>query len=394
MTTGRIRIVCISDTHNQTPKLPPGDILIHAGDLTNQGTFSELRKTMKWLQHAPFKVKVVVCGNHDMTCDVSFYQQYGASFHNQRMEDPQQCIALLQSDPSIVWLNHESREIQLSHEDENGASSVTKLRVFGSPYSPTKRPRAFGYTPEEEDDTASRRLWDQIPLDTDIVVTHTPAKYHRDNCSSRGDAVGCETLRMALWRVRPLLFVCGHIHEGYGVEVVTWDLSSTPSPSHVRYKEQSIRYWNDPHPDSKKQFKIDLSTATAGGKSLALRNDGSLVRHGSLAPPQVQDVQFQDAGVDIACDHYTDIEQAPRPHCSDMETTDVEHLPTNSSQEGYGLSTHSEQEAICGRQGRLETCIINAAFLAKNWPHEGGKTFHKPVVIDLDLPTESPNRLQ
>lgn len=38
----RTRFVCISDTHNQTIKLPKGDVLIHAGDLTNQGSFSEV----------------------------------------------------------------------------------------------------------------------------------------------------------------------------------------------------------------------------------------------------------------------------------------------------------------------------------------------------------------
>lgn len=38
----RTRFVCISDTHNCTVKLPHGDVLIHAGDLTNQGTYSEV----------------------------------------------------------------------------------------------------------------------------------------------------------------------------------------------------------------------------------------------------------------------------------------------------------------------------------------------------------------
>lgn len=40
----RTRIVCISDTHNSTVKLPDGDVLIHAGDLTNQGTYSEVNR--------------------------------------------------------------------------------------------------------------------------------------------------------------------------------------------------------------------------------------------------------------------------------------------------------------------------------------------------------------
>ena len=39
----RTRFVCISDTHNSNVHLPDGDVLIHAGDLTNQGSYSEVR---------------------------------------------------------------------------------------------------------------------------------------------------------------------------------------------------------------------------------------------------------------------------------------------------------------------------------------------------------------
>jgi hypothetical protein len=35
--------------------------------------------------------------------------------------------------------------------------------------------------------------------------------------------------------------------------------------------------------------------------------------------------------------------------------------------------------------GRRETCVINCAIAATNWPHRGGKKFNKPVVVDLDL---------
>lgn len=60
--TRKTRIVCISDTHNQTPSLPKGDVLIHAGDLTNQGSLSELQKQVTWLEKADFEVKIVVAG--------------------------------------------------------------------------------------------------------------------------------------------------------------------------------------------------------------------------------------------------------------------------------------------------------------------------------------------
>ncbi|PNP79668.1 hypothetical protein FNYG_07014 [Fusarium nygamai] len=44
-----ISIVCISDTHNSQPRLPFGDVLIHAGDLTQSGSLGELKATIAWL---------------------------------------------------------------------------------------------------------------------------------------------------------------------------------------------------------------------------------------------------------------------------------------------------------------------------------------------------------
>jgi hypothetical protein len=58
----KTRIVCISDTHNQTPKLPPGDVLIHAGDLTNQGSYAELKRAVEWLERQEFEAVVVIAG--------------------------------------------------------------------------------------------------------------------------------------------------------------------------------------------------------------------------------------------------------------------------------------------------------------------------------------------
>jgi len=62
----KTRFVCISDTHNATPngafKLPKGDVLIHAGDMTNQGSLSELKKTIKWMEEADFEAKIVIAG--------------------------------------------------------------------------------------------------------------------------------------------------------------------------------------------------------------------------------------------------------------------------------------------------------------------------------------------
>jgi len=48
------RFVCISDTHSFTDDLfkdqiPPGDFLLHSGDLSSWGKPKQLQKTMDWI---------------------------------------------------------------------------------------------------------------------------------------------------------------------------------------------------------------------------------------------------------------------------------------------------------------------------------------------------------
>jgi hypothetical protein len=57
-----IAVVCVSDTHNLQPQLPDGDLLLHAGDLTEAGTFKELQEQLDWLNNQPHRHKVVIAG--------------------------------------------------------------------------------------------------------------------------------------------------------------------------------------------------------------------------------------------------------------------------------------------------------------------------------------------
>ena len=71
----RTRFVCVSDTHNASPndgafKLPEGDVLVHAGDLTKQGTLTELKKTLDWIEKANFEAKLVVAGETSLMIDL------------------------------------------------------------------------------------------------------------------------------------------------------------------------------------------------------------------------------------------------------------------------------------------------------------------------------------
>lgn len=129
----------------------------------------------------------------------------------------------------------------------------------------------FSY-PREDVETA-RQIWGQIPLDTDIVVTHTPPLNHLDYTEENG-LVGCEYFRQALWRVRPRLAVCGHVHESRGFVRVRWDASARaedlgeePGVS----GELASGTAKLPPRGSKKQSLVDLM----GRKMLRLDNDGS-----------------------------------------------------------------------------------------------------------------------
>ena len=65
-----IRVVCISDTHSHIVEdVPEGDILVHAGDLTDDGSVQEIQKQIDWLESLPHKEIVVISGNHDTYLD-------------------------------------------------------------------------------------------------------------------------------------------------------------------------------------------------------------------------------------------------------------------------------------------------------------------------------------
>ncbi|GAO17218.1 uncharacterized protein UV8b_05480 [Ustilaginoidea virens] len=252
----RTRIVCLADTHNATVKLPKGDVLIHAGDLTNQGSYSELSKAVKWLEAADFEAKIVIAGNHDITLGADFYSQHGAGFHNQNRASPGDCVKLLTSSPSITYLEHESTTVQL----RSPTGPHTRFKVFGSPYSPRRGHWAFCYdAPADSSDARLTRIWDGIPADADIVVTHTPPRGYGDATSQQG-LRGCEALRRALRRVRPRLAVCGHIHDGRGARRVRWD--GGPEGA-------SAAAWEDPGLGNNNNNKVSLLDLTSKTTALA-----------------------------------------------------------------------------------------------------------------------------
>ena len=69
------------------------------------------------------------------------------------------------------------------------------------------------------DDVSLQEKWDQIPDDTDILVTHGPPNGILDKTGAMfGNMnVGCQKLAsQVIYRIKPKLHIFGHIHEAHG----------------------------------------------------------------------------------------------------------------------------------------------------------------------------------
>ncbi len=184
-----MRVVCISDTHlaheKVKIKIPDGNILIHAGDATCEGTIAEITAFNRWFAHFHHKHKIMIAGNHDW-----LFQK-----------DPTLAKSILS--PSITYL-------------QDSFVQIRDLKIFGSPWQPEFLNWAFNLP------RGSRlgEKWQAIPEDTDILITHGPPAGILDQTPD-GEHVGCDDLMGAVARVKPKLHVFGHVHHGYGTKEVS-----------------------------------------------------------------------------------------------------------------------------------------------------------------------------
>ncbi|KAE8162650.1 Metallo-dependent phosphatase-like protein [Aspergillus tamarii] len=214
----RIRVVCLADTHSQRCDVPDGDLLIHAGDLSLHGSAAEIQETVNWLKSLPHSYKVVISGNSDRFFDVTSRLAEDKLPTTPLADSASNGAAQLRRGIPIDWgdIHHLQRaSVCLPIRDTSGV--MREIRVYGSPQIPVcgGPDNAFQY-PVDQNPWA-----ESIPASTDILVTHTPARFHRD--WYHGSPEGCPFLLDELWKVRPLLHVFGHVHTSHGVERVQWD---------------------------------------------------------------------------------------------------------------------------------------------------------------------------
>jgi hypothetical protein len=205
-----MRLVFISDTHNlplhQRGELvvPDGDVLVHCGDGTMSGDREEISKFAAWFRLFPHKHKVFVPGNHDWGFHIAY----------ENWRDSGKLDALLTIDWAHMLIDKEL--------------VIDGVKFYGSPWQPEFCNWAFNLPRGPQ----LRAVWDKIPTDTVVLVTHTPPmgildevqsiKYVYDKQKGHMDKrrvnehVGCADMLNAVRRIKPKVHAFGHIHGAYG----------------------------------------------------------------------------------------------------------------------------------------------------------------------------------
>jgi Icc-related predicted phosphoesterase len=182
-----MKIWHIGDTHgsHKDLKVPEGvDMVIFSGDCSNPrnpyNNEPEVRDFLTWYDSLPIKYKVFVAGNHDSSIEFGLVDKETFSNLN------------------IVYL-------------ENDYTIIEGIKIYGSPLTPT-----FGDWAFMKSRSKISRYWDNIPEDSDIIVTHGPPKGILDLSHSFTGVLeecGCGALRKKVAKINPKFMLFGHIHD-------------------------------------------------------------------------------------------------------------------------------------------------------------------------------------
>jgi len=185
----RVRMIHLSDTHDLQDHiekhfpLPQAEILLHTGDMTNNGSPEQLRRFNAWLGKIKHRFQhiVVIAGNHD--CSNASWCKRG--------------------DVRGILTN----ATVLHHEEAEEVFRQYGLRIYGSPWLPTKGGNPGGHG----------HRFKEIPAGVDVLMTHGPALNILDSANKSKHSWGShKDLNDHIIRARPRVHLFGHLHEQRG----------------------------------------------------------------------------------------------------------------------------------------------------------------------------------
>ena len=174
-----ITICAFSDTHNRHRelKIPKCDILIFGGD-AGITTYDKFEDFNEWIGKQPAKHKIVIMGNHDRYCE-----QIGKNDTKLLLNN-------------AIYLENESVQIE-------------GIKFWGSPCS--LEFHGWSFMGNEE---RLAQIYQHIPENTDIVISHGPAFGILDVVGWKNQ--GSQALRYRIDEISPKYLISGHIHEDRG----------------------------------------------------------------------------------------------------------------------------------------------------------------------------------
>lgn len=195
------KIAVFSDVHEQwgalTDKLRALDcqLAISCGDISYRGALDKLYGFNQWCKYLK-KQKIVeeivsIAGNHELTLDPS------SSLREEALDTIEDYIYL-----------------ECSHVNLYG------IRIWGSPWTP----RFYDWAFQIDSESQARAIYDKIPLDSHILVTHGPPYGYGDVVSREHGEVhaGDKILLEYIEKIKPKFVLSGHLHEGFGIRQAPW----------------------------------------------------------------------------------------------------------------------------------------------------------------------------
>lgn len=190
-----MNILHISDTHGFHNQFAEStwegvDVVVHSGDCSNYYDVlrneAEVYNFINWYERVPVKYKIYVAGNHD------------TSIERKRITKKDF------EERGIIYL-------------ENDFVNIDNIKFYGSPITPTFGTWAFMKARDK-----MHEVWQAIPEDTSVIISHGPPKGIRDLSFDRhGQLEFCGDLALMkrCLNLRGMLkLVCfGHIHDMEGV---------------------------------------------------------------------------------------------------------------------------------------------------------------------------------
>jgi Icc-related predicted phosphoesterase len=163
------------------------DVFIHAGDLMYHGTEREWYGRVESLASVKAKLKLFVPGNHDL-----FIQHYTGPANQD-----------LRGIANVRMLG--------THPDHFTYTLPNKMRVLGLPFV-TDLPGWAYNSPDEILDYMAEQLAKQHKGKIDMIVSHSPPFGILD-----GSHFGVKAWNYLQNTLKPEYWICGHVHENYGV---------------------------------------------------------------------------------------------------------------------------------------------------------------------------------